>query len=131
MKQQYCLFRQSNMSIGSLLKLFQYNELINRKYMTLCLVTRASDLFLIIYFPEMALENLCQILKAGGSCMENVVTTTILLTEMNDFVGVNDVYGRFFKRDHPARSAYQVVKLPMNAKVAVSAIAITGDVKTL
>lgn len=79
----------------------------------------------------MALENLCQILKAGGSCIENVVMSTILLTEMTDFIGVNDVYGRFFKRDHPARSTYQVMKLPMNAKVAISAIAITGDVKTL
>ena len=56
--------------------------------------------------------------------MDNVVKTTIFLTDLADFVGVNDAYGEFFTEPFPARSTVQVAALPKNAKVEIEAIAV-------
>ncbi|XP_026683836.1 uncharacterized protein LOC103515295, partial [Diaphorina citri] len=60
--------------------------------------------------------------QAGGS-YEHVVKTTILLNDINDFATVNNVYGQFFKPPYPARSTFQVGKLPLGAAVEIEAIA--------
>nr|XP_033339628.1 rutC family protein UK114-like [Megalopta genalis] len=70
------------------------------------------------------------ILKESGSSYDKVVKTTILLNSINDFAGVNEVYKEFFTDNYPARSTFQVGKLPMGAQIEIEAIAVTGDVET-
>ncbi|XP_077288500.1 reactive intermediate imine deaminase A homolog UK114 [Arctopsyche grandis] len=76
-----------------------------------------------------ALINLGAILKAAGSDYTKVVKTTIMLGDIQSFPKVNTVYQEFFTKDFPARSTYQVGKLPLGAAVEIEAIALTGDVK--
>ncbi|XP_044726998.1 2-iminobutanoate/2-iminopropanoate deaminase-like [Chrysoperla carnea] len=75
-----------------------------------------------------ALINLGNVLKAAGSSYEKVLKTTVFLDDINDFNAVNEVYKEFFKNDFPARTALQVGKLPIGAKIEIEAIASTGDV---
>jgi len=70
------------------------------------------------------LLNLSAVLEAGGSRLDNVVKTTIFLTNMEDFQCVNSVYGEFFKEHKPARSTVAVKALPRNALVEIEAIAL-------
>ncbi|PZC71319.1 2-iminobutanoate/2-iminopropanoate deaminase [Helicoverpa armigera] len=74
-----------------------------------------------------ALNNLKQILGAGGATIDSVVKTTILLAKMEDFQAVNQVYSEFFTKDCPARATFQVGKLPLEAAVEIEAIALSGD----
>ncbi|XP_053621799.1 2-iminobutanoate/2-iminopropanoate deaminase-like [Plodia interpunctella] len=76
---------------------------------------------------KQALDNLTHILAAGGASLESVVKTTILLANIDDFVEVNKIYGQYFTKNNPARSTYQVAKLPMGAAVEIEAIALSGD----
>ncbi|XP_015518128.1 2-iminobutanoate/2-iminopropanoate deaminase isoform X1 [Neodiprion pinetum] len=78
-----------------------------------------------------ALVNMGCILKEAGSDFEKVIKTTILLNSIDDFSAVNEVYKEFFTKDYPARSTFQVGKLPLGAKVEIEAIALTGEVKTV
>ncbi|XP_038147771.1 2-iminobutanoate/2-iminopropanoate deaminase-like [Cyprinodon tularosa] len=73
-----------------------------------------------------ALVNMGEILKAAGCSYENVVKTTVLLADMNDFVNVNDVYKQFFSANFPARAAYQVAALPRGGLVEIEAVAVLG-----
>uniref|UniRef100_A0A3P9JBI1 2-iminobutanoate/2-iminopropanoate deaminase n=2 Tax=Oryzias latipes TaxID=8090 RepID=A0A3P9JBI1_ORYLA len=73
-----------------------------------------------------ALVNLGEILKAAGCGYENVVKTTVLLANMNDFTSVNDVYKQFFSSNFPARAAYQVAALPKGGLVEIEAVAVLG-----
>jgi len=75
-----------------------------------------------------ALKNIRAILTAAGLTPEHVVKTTIFLTDMNDFAAVNDVYGKFFEDDPPARSTVAVAALPMGARVEIEAIAMRRPV---
>uniref|UniRef100_A0A3P9NT13 Reactive intermediate imine deaminase A homolog n=1 Tax=Poecilia reticulata TaxID=8081 RepID=A0A3P9NT13_POERE len=61
---------------------------------------------------KQALSNMGEILKAAGCDYSNVVKTTVLMKDMNDFNTVNDVYKTFFSTNFPARAAYQVAALP-------------------
>lgn len=70
-----------------------------------------------------ALENIRAILEAAGLEMKDVVKTTILLKDMNEFPAVNEAYGKFFGGDFPARATYQVSRLPMDALVEIEAVA--------
>ena len=72
---------------------------------------------------RLALESIGNILAEAGSTMDDVVKTTILLADMNDFRAVNQVYAEFFNEPFPARAAYQVVKLPLDAMVEIEAVA--------
>ena len=71
-----------------------------------------------------AFTNLKAVLEAGGSSTGKVVKTTVFLTDLNDFEGMNRIYKVFFERDFPARSAVQVARLPFGAKIEVEAIAV-------
>uniref|UniRef100_A0A3Q3XEJ4 Uncharacterized protein n=1 Tax=Mola mola TaxID=94237 RepID=A0A3Q3XEJ4_MOLML len=66
------------------------------------------------------------ILKAAGCDYTNVVKTTVLLADINDFNGVNEVYKTFFSSNFPARAAYQVAALPRGGRVEIEAIAVLG-----
>ncbi|XP_055536166.1 rutC family protein UK114-like [Wyeomyia smithii] len=75
-----------------------------------------------------ALAHLATLLEECGSCIANVVKTTVLLADMNDYAAVNDEYKRVFSSNFPARTCYAVSKLPLGAAVEIEAIALTGDV---
>jgi len=72
---------------------------------------------------EQALTNMTDILKAAGSSMEDVVKTTVFISDFKDFDEMNEVYGRFFPINQPARSTVQVV-LYDGFKVEIEATAI-------
>jgi len=69
------------------------------------------------------LESLNNILLAGGSSLDNVLRTTIFLTNLEDYSVVNETYAQYFNDLPPARSTVQVAKLPMGAQVEIDAIA--------
>ncbi|MDQ2663811.1 MAG: RidA family protein [Candidatus Eremiobacteraeota bacterium] len=75
---------------------------------------------------ERALRNLGAVLEAAGMSFGDVVKTTIFLIDMNDFVAVNEIYGRFFAEAKPARSTIAVAGLPRGACVEIDAIARKG-----
>lgn len=69
------------------------------------------------------LENLKAILEAAGSSLENVVKTTVYITNMDDFAKVNGIYGQYFQENPPARVCVEVSKLPKGALVEIDVIA--------
>lgn len=69
------------------------------------------------------LTNIAAILEAAGTSMVNVVKTTVMLKDMNDFNAMNQTYTGFFPTNPPARSTFQVAKLPLDAMVEIEAIA--------
>ncbi len=71
-----------------------------------------------------ALLNVKNILEAAGSDLDKVVKTTVFLKDIADFAAMNGVYSEFFKKDCPARSAFQVAALPKDANVEVEVIAL-------
>ena len=73
---------------------------------------------------EQVLKNIGAILEAAGLNYSNVVKTTCLLSDMDDFASMNEVYGRYFTTDMPARAAYGVVKLPLGALIEIESIAV-------
>lgn len=75
---------------------------------------------------KQALVNIGEILKAAGCDYSNVVKTTVLLADINDFNNVNEVYKTFFSSKFPARAAYQVAALPRGGLVEIEAIAVLG-----
>ncbi|XP_030384497.1 rutC family protein UK114 [Scaptodrosophila lebanonensis] len=77
-----------------------------------------------------ALQNLEAVLKAADSGIDKVIKNTVFLKDLNDFGAVNEVYKKVFNKDFPARSCFQVAKLPMDALVEIECIAITGAVRT-
>ncbi|MFN0048354.1 MAG: RidA family protein [Cytophagales bacterium] len=69
------------------------------------------------------MKNLLAVLTEAGMDFSNVVKTTIFLKNMNDFGAVNNVYGEFFTANFPARETVEVSKLPKEAHVEISCIA--------
>jgi len=69
------------------------------------------------------LTNLGHILEASGSGLERVLKTTVFLADMNDFAEMNEIYASFFPTPPPARSTFQVARLPKDGKVEIEAIA--------
>ena len=72
---------------------------------------------------ERALENVKAILDHEKLTFSHVVKTTIFLTNLNDFAGMNEVYARYFTGDFPARSTIQVAALPRGASVEIEVLA--------
>ncbi|MBO8138320.1 MAG: RidA family protein [Desulfotomaculum sp.] len=70
------------------------------------------------------LENIKNILEEAGTSMDNVVKTTVFISDMNDFPKVNEVYAKFFNEPYPARSCVQVARLPKDVKVEIEAVAL-------
>jgi 2-iminobutanoate/2-iminopropanoate deaminase len=69
------------------------------------------------------LENLKAVLEAAGSSLDRVLKTTIFLKDMNDFAKVNEVYGRYFASQPPARATVEAARLPRDVRVEIEAIA--------
>ena len=72
---------------------------------------------------ERVLDNLAAVLAAAGCGFSDVVKTTIYLTDLNDFLAVNQTYGKRFTAAPPARATVQVSALPKGARVEIDAIA--------
>lgn len=75
---------------------------------------------------ELVMKNVAAVLQVAGLGFEHVVKTTIFLTDMADFPAVNEVYGRHFKSEPPARSTVAVQGLPRGVKVEVEVLARRG-----
>lgn len=70
------------------------------------------------------MANLQAILTEAGMDFSHVVKTTIYCTDLGNFSAINEVYGSFFTGNFPARETVQVVKLPLNANVEISVVAV-------
>lgn len=68
------------------------------------------------------LENLQAVCAAAGASLADAVKVTVLLRDMADFAPVNEVYASFFESDPPARVAYAVAGLPLDARVELDAV---------
>ena len=73
------------------------------------------------------LDNITAVLKEEGLTLENIVKTTIFLTDLADFQTVNEIYASYFKQAPPARSTVQVSALPKGAKIEIDAIAVANE----
>ena len=73
---------------------------------------------------ERVIMNLKAVLEASGASLESVVKTTVFLKDMGDFPKMNEVYGRFFATNPPARSTVQAARLPRDVSVEIDAIAV-------
>lgn len=69
-----------------------------------------------------AFKNLCNLVEASGSKVENIVKTTVFIKEMNDFGKINEIYKQYFKEPFPARSCVEVARLPKDVLLEVEAI---------
>jgi 2-iminobutanoate/2-iminopropanoate deaminase len=76
---------------------------------------------------EQVLRNLTAVFEAAGVGLDQVVKTTVFLADMDDFTAMNEVYGRFFAEDPPARATVQAARLPRDARVEIEAIAVIGN----
>ena len=72
---------------------------------------------------ERVLENVKILLQDQGLEFVHVVKTTVFLTNLADFAAMNEVYGRYFTADFPARSTVQVAALPRGAQVEIEVVA--------
>lgn len=77
----------------------------------------------IVKETERVMENLKAVLQAAHIDFVNVVKTNIFLTDLNDFNKVNEVYGRYFREQPPARSTVQVAALPKGVRIEIEMIA--------
>ena len=72
---------------------------------------------------ERTLKNLEAILKVAGSSLDKVVRCGVFLKDMHDFAAMNEVYGKFFRSNPPARTTVQAARLPKDCMVEIDAIA--------
>ena len=71
------------------------------------------------------LTNVDAVLRAAGSSLDRVVKMTVFMTDLADFQAMNGVYAEFFPSNPPARSAVQVVALPLGVQIEMEAVALT------
>ena len=72
---------------------------------------------------ERVLENLKAVLEACGSSLSQVLKTTVFLKDMGEFPKMNEVYGRYFSGNPPARATVEAARLPRDVRVEIEAIA--------
>lgn len=72
---------------------------------------------------QQALKNVSSLLAEANSGLEKIVKTTIFFKDLANFQAVNAVYGSFFDKEFPARSAFQVAGLPLDAEIEIEVIA--------
>jgi len=73
------------------------------------------------------LDNITAVLKAEGLTFDNIVKTTIFLTNLADFQTVNEIYASYFNQQPPARSTVQVPALPKGANIEIEVIAVADE----
>jgi 2-iminobutanoate/2-iminopropanoate deaminase len=72
-----------------------------------------------------AMDNVVAVLSAAGLSVQDVVSTTLYVTDLKDFDAVNRAYGSYFKSSPPARATVQVAALPRGARIEISAVAVS------
>ncbi|MDO8804331.1 MAG: RidA family protein [Elusimicrobiota bacterium] len=72
---------------------------------------------------EAVIKNLESILASEGLSLENILKTTVFMADLGQFAQMNEVYGRFFANDPPARATVEVKALPKSALVEIEAVA--------
>lgn len=75
---------------------------------------------------ERVLENIKAVLSGENLTFDAVVKTTVFLVDLSEFAAMNEVYGRYFSRDCPARSTIGVAALPRGARIEIEAVASYG-----
>jgi 2-iminobutanoate/2-iminopropanoate deaminase len=70
------------------------------------------------------LDNIGELLKAGGASFAQVAKTTIFLADLADFAVVNEIYATYFSEPYPARATVQVARLPRDVRVEIDAVAV-------
>ncbi len=73
---------------------------------------------------ERVLRNIQGMLEASGSSIAKVVKTTVFLKNMSEFTAMNEIYGKYFRDDPPARSTVEVARLPKDVLVEIEVIAL-------
>lgn len=73
---------------------------------------------------ERVLDNVEAVLKAASMTFANVVRCEVYMSDMDDYAQINEVYGRYFNEQPPARQALEVAELPRGARVEISCIAV-------
>ena len=73
---------------------------------------------------EQVMRNIGAILEAAGYSYGDVVKSTCLLSDMDNFAAMNEIYGRYYPNDPPARAAYGVVRLPLGVLIEIETIAV-------
>ncbi len=73
---------------------------------------------------KQVMENLGEVLKSAGTDFSKVIKTTIFLVDLSHFGTVNEIYGKFFTKEPPARSTVQVAKLPKDSLVEIEMTAL-------
>jgi 2-iminobutanoate/2-iminopropanoate deaminase len=79
----------------------------------------------IVEQTEQVIKNLSRVLEAAGSGLDRVVKTTVFLADMGEFAAMNEVYGKFFSTEPPARATVEASGLPRGARVEIEAIALS------
>jgi 2-iminobutanoate/2-iminopropanoate deaminase len=72
------------------------------------------------------LENLKAVLEACGSSLDQIVKTTVYIQDMREFAKMNEIYGKYFSENPPARSTIEAARLPRDVRVEIDAIAIVA-----
>lgn len=73
------------------------------------------------------MKNLAAVLDAAGSDLQLVVKTTVYLADMAEFTAMNEIYGKFFSDEPPARATVQAARLPRDARVEIEAVALLRE----
>jgi 2-iminobutanoate/2-iminopropanoate deaminase len=73
---------------------------------------------------DQVMKNIGAILEVAGYTYDNVVKSTVLLSDMNNFKAMNDVYGKYYSQEPPTRAAYEVSCLPLNVMIEIETIAV-------
>ena len=73
---------------------------------------------------EMVMKNIKAILDAAGYSFKDVIKSTCLLSDMNNFAAMNEVYGKYYSENPPARAAFAVRELPLGVLVEIETIAV-------
>lgn len=77
----------------------------------------------IVKQTKQILENIKGILESANSSMENVLKVTVYMTDLKDYVTMNEIYSKYFKKPYPARAAVQVAALPKGSPIEIECIA--------
>ena len=73
---------------------------------------------------EQVMKNIEAILRAAGYSFSDVVKSNCLLSDMSDFKSMNEVYGKYYAENPPARAAFAVKGLPLGVKIEIETIAV-------
>ncbi len=73
---------------------------------------------------KQVMDNIKAILIAADMNVDQIVKTSIFISDMNNFAKINEVYGSYFEKDYPARETVQVSRLPKDVNVEISVIAV-------